>query len=106
MINIQYRLIDLIDDMRGGKDVIFQSIRTAADIMRIAMVQIQGELEKQQMKSRMVLTVHDELVFEAPPDERGPLESIVLDRMQHAVPLSVPTPVESGWGPSWGGTRQ
>ena len=78
---------------------------TAADIMKIAMVQIQGELEKQRMNSRMVLTVHDELVFEAPPDEQDKLESIVLDRMQHAVPLSVPTPVESGWGPSWGGTR-
>ena len=75
---------------------------TAADIMKIAMVQIQGELERRGLESRMVLTVHDELVFEAPPNEQEILESIVLDRMQNSVPLSVPLPVESAWGPSWG----
>ncbi len=75
---------------------------TAADIMKVAMVLIQHDLEKQGLQSRMVLTVHDELVFEAPPDEQAHLEALVLDRMQNAVPLSVPLPVEAAWGPNWG----
>ncbi|MGB3051663.1 MAG: DNA polymerase I [Polyangiales bacterium] len=75
---------------------------TAADIMKVAMVRIQREIETQRLQSRMVLTVHDELVFEAPPDEREGLEALVLDHMQNAVPLSVPLPVEAGWGANWG----
>ena len=75
---------------------------TAADIMKVAMVRIQHDLERQKMQSRMVLTVHDELVFESPPDEREALESLVVDGMQNAVPLSVPLPVDIGWGPNWG----
>ena len=75
---------------------------TAADIMKVAMVQIQHDLEKQKLQSRMVLTVHDELVFESPPDEHQVLEQLVVDHMQNAVPLSVPLPVDIGWGPNWG----
>jgi DNA polymerase-1 len=75
---------------------------TAADIMKAAMVRIQQDLERRHLKSRMVLTVHDELVFESPPEEHEDLEQLVLDRMQNAVPLSIPLPVEAGWGPSWG----
>jgi len=75
---------------------------TAADIMKVAMVQIQGDLESRALQSRMVLTVHDELVFESPPEEQAELQPLVLDRMQTAVPLSVPLPVESAWGPNWG----
>jgi DNA polymerase-1 len=75
---------------------------TAADMMKVAMVLIQQDLEKQRLESRMVLTVHDELVFESPPNEQEVLESLVLDRMQNAVPLSVPLPVEAAWGTSWG----
>jgi DNA polymerase-1 len=75
---------------------------TAADIMKVAMVRIQRELEKRSLESRMVLTVHDELVFESPPAEHERLEQLVIDRMQSAVPLSVPLPVQADWGPSWG----
>ncbi|MGB9340118.1 MAG: DNA polymerase I [Polyangiales bacterium] len=75
---------------------------TAADIMKVAMVDIQRDIEKQALHSRMVLTVHDELVFEVPPKEREALEALVIDRMQNAVPLSVPLPVDAGWGNSWG----
>jgi DNA polymerase-1 len=75
---------------------------TAADIMKVAMVLIQKDMDKRQLQSRMVLTVHDELVFEAPPDEQPALEALVLEHMQQAVPLSVPLPVESGWGDNWG----
>ncbi|HSN82983.1 MAG TPA: DNA polymerase I [Polyangiales bacterium] len=75
---------------------------TAADIMKVAMVRIQDDLETQRLQSRMVLTVHDELVFESPPEEHVALEQLVLERMQNAVPLSVPLPVEAAWGASWG----
>jgi len=75
---------------------------TAADIMKVAMVRVQRDLEKRRFESRMVLTVHDELVFEAPPAEQEALETLVLEHMQNAVPLSVPLPVESAWGPNWG----
>ncbi|MBW2210179.1 MAG: DNA polymerase I [Deltaproteobacteria bacterium] len=75
---------------------------TAADIMKVAMVRIQHEIERRRMQSRMVLTVHDELVFESPPEERETLEKLVVDHMQNAVPLSVPLPVDVGWGANWG----
>jgi len=75
---------------------------TAADIMKLAMVQIQRAIEKSRLRSHMVLTVHDELVFESPPEECDSLESMVVERMQGAVPLSVPLPVDAGWGDSWG----
>jgi DNA polymerase-1 len=70
--------------------------------MKVAMVRIQHEIEKRRMQSRMVLTVHDELVFESPPEERETLEKLVVDHMQNAVPLSVPLPVDVGWGANWG----
>ena len=75
---------------------------TAADIMKVAMVRIQHDMEKRRLQSRMVLTVHDELVFESPQAERDVLQTLALDHMQNAVPLSVPLPVEAAWGPSWG----
>jgi DNA polymerase-1 len=75
---------------------------TAADIMKVAMVDIQREIDEQRLRSRMVLTVHDELVFEAPPEEQSALEPLVRTHMQEAIRLSVPLPVEAAWGPSWG----
>ncbi len=75
---------------------------TAADIIKRAMIDVAADLAKAKMKSRMVLTVHDELVFEAPPDEKGALEAIVKARMEGAAKLSVPLEIEMGWGRSWG----
>jgi len=75
---------------------------TAADIMKVAMVLIQTDIEKRRLQSRMVLTVHDELVFESPPEEQEALEKLVLNHMENAILLSVPLPVEAGWGPNWG----
>ena len=74
---------------------------TAADIMKVAMGLIQRDIEKRRLQSRMVLTVHDELVFESPREEQDALGALVLDHMQNAVPLSVPLPVESAWGANW-----
>jgi DNA polymerase-1 len=75
---------------------------TAADIIKIAMVRIARALEERGMQSRMLLSVHDELVFEAPPEEHNALETLVMDAMEHAITLDVPLVVERGWGRSWG----
>ena len=75
---------------------------TAADIMKVAMVRIQADIEKEGLRSRMVLTVHDELVFESPREEQRTLQALAINHMQNAVPLSVPLPVEAGWGNNWG----
>ncbi|HEX7478313.1 MAG TPA: DNA polymerase I [Polyangiales bacterium] len=75
---------------------------TAADIIKLAMISIHRGMQEQKLESKMLLTVHDELVFEAPPSERAALEALVVERMQHAIKLDVPLLVDKGWGKSWG----
>ena len=75
---------------------------TAADIIKLAMVGIQRGIDAQGLRSCMLLTVHDELVFEAPPEERDALEALVVERMERAIALDVPLVVDRGWGKSWG----
>ena len=74
---------------------------TAADIMKLAMNQIQEALEAKAMRSRMLLQVHDELVFEVYSGEAKALEELVLDKMSNVVKLSVPLDVQIGTGKSW-----
>ncbi|MET0386708.1 MAG: DNA polymerase I [Polyangiales bacterium] len=75
---------------------------TAADIIKLAMVAVGKGIDERGMQSRMLLSVHDELVFEAPPDEQEALESLVVSAMEGALSLDVPLVVERGWGRSWG----
>ena len=75
---------------------------SAADIMKIAMVSIHRALVEKSLKSRMLLTVHDELVFEAPPAEKEALETMVRREMENPIALKVPLVVDSGWGLTWG----
>lgn len=75
---------------------------SAADIIKLAMIAIHADLQNRKMQSKMLLTVHDELVFEAPPDEHDALEALVCDRMEHALALDVPLVADKGWGTSWG----
>lgn len=74
---------------------------TAADIMKLAMNQVQEALEEKGMRSRMLLQVHDELVFEVYPGESKALEELVMDKMSNVVKLSVPLDVQIGTGKSW-----
>jgi len=74
---------------------------SAADIMKIAMLGIAGDIIDQKLTSRMLLQVHDELIFEVASGEWDALESIVRDRMTHAVDLRVPLDVQVGRGPNW-----
>jgi DNA polymerase-1 len=65
------------------------------------MIRIHTRLRDEQMKSRMLLQVHDELVFEFPPDEEAALRALVDREMTSAVELDVPLVVDMGTGPNW-----
>jgi DNA polymerase-1 len=74
---------------------------TAADIMKIAMNSIAIEMKKSDLKSRMLLQVHDELVFEVAKGELQTLRALVVEKMSNVVKLSVPLEVQVGTGRSW-----
>jgi len=74
---------------------------TAADLMKMAMIDIWREIKKRSLKSKMILQVHDELVFEVPDDERDELEALVQDMMENVYALKVPLKVHLGWGINW-----
>ena len=74
---------------------------TAADIMKLAMTQIATAMQEQNLKSRMLLQVHDELVFEVFPGELESLKQLVTNKMETVVELSVPLEVHLGIGQNW-----
>ncbi len=74
---------------------------SAADIIKKAMIDMAARLEKEELKTRLLLQVHDELIFEAPKDEIERLKEIVPDVMEHAVELKVPLKVDFSYGPTW-----
>lgn len=74
---------------------------TAADIMKLAMIAIDQRMQAEKFKSRMLLQVHDELVFEVAKGELDRLKTLVVDRMENVVELSVPLEVQIGVGANW-----
>ena len=74
---------------------------SAADMIKVAMVNIQKEIAAQKMQSKMILTVHDELVFDAHNSEIEALKKIVEQKMTTAIPMSVPIEVSMGIGQNW-----
>lgn len=74
---------------------------SAADIIKIAMILVDKELENNNMKSKMLVQVHDELVFEVEQGEEEKLQQIVRDNMQNAIKLSVPLIVDDSFGKNW-----
>ncbi len=74
---------------------------TAAEMIKLAMIDIQKELESKKLESMMVLQIHDELVFEFPENELEPLKDLIISKMENALSLSVPLLVDCGWGKSW-----
>jgi DNA polymerase-1 len=74
---------------------------TAADLIKLAMIRIDEALREQKLGSRMLLQVHDELVFEVPEDEIDAMRTLVRQHMENVHPLKVPLLVESGAGPNW-----
>jgi len=74
---------------------------TAADLIKIAMIRIDAELRERKLRSRMLLQVHDELVFEVPEGEVETMKRLVTEQMEHVHELKVPLKVEAGTGPNW-----
>lgn len=74
---------------------------SAADIIKIAMVRMQKALAEKHLQAKMLLQVHDELIFEAPASELPELEKLVPQVMDSAVKLDVPLVVESHAGKTW-----
>ena len=74
---------------------------TSADIIKLAMINVAARLEKEGLQSRMVLQIHDELVFDAIPSEVERLEALVKEEMENVIKLSVPLTVECNHGNNW-----
>lgn len=78
---------------------------SAADLIKIAMIRIHDSFASEQLRSRMLLQVHDELVFDVAPDELDTTRQIVTHQMEHAATLSVPLVVDVGVGNNWLDTK-
>jgi DNA polymerase I len=74
---------------------------TAADMIKLAMINIYNELNKRNAKTKMVLQVHDELVFDAHKDEVDELRPLIKQIMENAMPMNIPILVETGVGDNW-----
>jgi DNA polymerase-1 len=75
---------------------------TAADIMKLAMIRVHRRLEQEKLQTRMLLQVHDELVFEVPKEELEALKELVFDEMPAAMDLDVTLKVDAKWAYTWG----
>ena len=74
---------------------------TAADMIKIAMIKTQRKVKSEKLKVKMVLQVHDELVFEVAKGDERRAESLIAEEMKNALPLSVPVEVDVGAGRNW-----
>ncbi|HEU5321750.1 MAG TPA: DNA polymerase, partial [Methylomirabilota bacterium] len=74
---------------------------SASDMIKIAMVRVQAALDARRLRARMLLQVHDELLFEAPPDEVAAVEALAREIMEAALPLDVPVVVDVKTGTDW-----
>lgn len=74
---------------------------SAADLIKIAMIDIQDDIINSSLKGKMIMQVHDELVFDVPQEEADRFKTIIIDRMKNAIKLQVPIEVEVGLGSNW-----
>ena len=74
---------------------------TAADLIKLAMIAIDARLARERLEAKMILQVHDELLFEAPEKETQALTELVRDEMENVYKLAVPLVVEIGVGANW-----
>ena len=74
---------------------------TSADIIKLAMISVDRRLREEGLKSRMVLQIHDELLFDAVAEEVEAVERIVKEEMENVIKLSVPLTVECNHGSNW-----
>jgi DNA polymerase-1 len=74
---------------------------TAADLIKMAMINIAERLQREKLKTKTLLQVHDELVFEVPEKELDRVSQLIKDEMEHVYPLNVPLKVDANWGKNW-----
>ena len=74
---------------------------TSADIIKIAMINIDKRIDEERLKSKMVLQIHDELVFDAIPGEIDILKKLIIKEMENVIELSIPLTVECNYGKNW-----
>ena len=74
---------------------------TSADIIKLAMINVAKRLSEEGLKSRMVLQIHDELLFDSIPEEVDQLKKIVMEEMENVIELSIPLTVECNYGNNW-----
>ena len=74
---------------------------SAADLIKLAMINLDREIAQKKLNSRMILQVHDELVFECPSEEEEEIRALVKKEMEEVMPLKVPLVVDIGWGDNW-----
>ena len=75
---------------------------TAADLIKIAMIHIAERLKKERLRTKMLLQVHDELVFEVPQEELDSAARLIKEEMEGVYPLHIPLKVDINWGKNWG----
>ena len=78
---------------------------SAADVIKKAMINMAEALEREGLQTRMLLQVHDELIFEAPPNELEKLKILVPEAMESAMELDVPLKVDFAFGDTWYDTK-
>ena len=88
---------------RSAERIAFNTViqGSAADLIKRAMIDVHREMKSSGLAARMLLQIHDELLFEAPPDEMEALRELVVSRMTGALELSVPLVVDTGVGSNW-----
>ena len=74
---------------------------SAAEMIKIAMIKIMNKLSEQDFESKLILQIHDELIFEYPDHEEDNLSKMVIEKMENAMELTVPIVVDCGNGKSW-----
>jgi DNA polymerase-1 len=74
---------------------------TAADLIKLAMITLDRKITERRLKTRMVLQVHDELLFEVPSNEKAEVEQLVRAEMEGVVQLKVPLVADLAFGPNW-----
>jgi len=74
---------------------------SAADIIKLAMIRLHQKLPEKGLASKMIMQVHDELVFECPEHEKKSMENLVKQEMEQVVPMKVPILVHMDWGQNW-----
>ena len=74
---------------------------TSADIIKLAMINVAKRLSSEGLQSRMVLQIHDELLFDSIPEEVEQLKKIVMEEMENVIELSIPLTVECNYGNNW-----